>query len=117
MSSMETGSSFAAREAFGCEVRSDGDVVRVEAFGALDMATVPRLRERIAELRDGGCRRFIVDLRRLAFMDSSGLRLMLELSAEARRDGISVGIVPGGPAIQRVFEITGTMELLPFVSS
>jgi len=37
---------------------------------------------------------------------------MLEL---ARWDGIPVGVVPGSPTIQRVFEITGTNRFLPFV--
>ncbi len=50
-------------------------------------------------------------------MDSSGLRLLLRWDAEARRDGFSLQLVPGPAPVQRVFELTGMTERLPFISS
>jgi anti-anti-sigma regulatory factor len=50
-------------------------------------------------------------------MDSTGLRLALEWHAAAREDGFEISFVPGEPAVQRVFEITGTSGLLRFVRS
>ena len=50
-------------------------------------------------------------------MDSTGLRLLLRWSETARTDGVALSIVPGGPAVQRVFELTGTLGALPFVAA
>lgn len=99
------------------DVLTERESVRVCPAGSLDMATAPGLRVRLDELRHAGFRRLILDLRRLEFMDSSGLRLMLALDAEARRDGFSVEVVAGPPAVQRVFEVTGTAALLSFAAA
>jgi hypothetical protein len=47
-------------------------------------------------------------------MDSSALRLILRWHAAAHRDGYSLSIVPGPNGVQRVFELTDTLDLLPF---
>ena len=101
-------------EAFHCEVQPERDAVRVRPTGALDMATAPVLDAELEELRAAGFRRVIVDLGRLHFMDSTGLRLLLQWEAHARQDGFSIALAPGPPAVQRVFEVTGTLQHLPF---
>jgi anti-anti-sigma factor len=102
-------------EPFSCAVQPERDAVRVFALGALDMATAPVLEAQLAELREAGFRRLILDLSRLDFMDSTGLRLILATDVAARGDGFSIAVVPGPPAVQRVFETTGTMNVVPFV--
>jgi len=97
-----------------CEVRPERDAVRVLPVGALDMATVPLLRTQIDELREAGFRHLILDLGRLEFMDSCGLRLILAVDAESRQDGFALSLAPGPRAVQRAFEVTGTTGLLPF---
>jgi anti-sigma B factor antagonist len=100
---------------FGCDVvRTDG-AVRVRLAGALDMATVPLLAAQLDALVADGERMVTVDLGGLAFMDSSGLRLLLDRAAHAREDGFGLAILPGPPAVQRVFAVTGTLEHLPFI--
>jgi anti-anti-sigma factor len=103
-------------EQLRCEVSRAGDVAELRLFGALDLATVPTVDARIAELREAGMRRVLLDLSSLEFMDSSGLRCILRLDGEARQDGFSLSLVPGPAAVQRVFEITRTTERLPFIS-
>lgn len=100
-----------------CEVVPERDVVRVRPVGSLDMATVPVLERRLEELLKAGFRRLIVDLSGLSFMDSSGLRLALKWHAAAQNDGFEIGFAPGPPSVQRVFELTGTTEHVPFVGS
>jgi anti-anti-sigma factor len=101
-------------EPFSCDVQPERDAVRVFAVGALDMATASVLEAQLAELREAGFRRLILDLSRLEFMDSTGLRLILAMDAAARGDGFSIAVVPGPPAVQRVFETTGTVGVVPF---
>jgi anti-anti-sigma factor len=55
-----------------------------------------------------------VDLSRLEFIDSTGLRLLLRYDAEARQDGFSFSLTPGPAAVQRIFELSGTFGLLTF---
>jgi anti-sigma B factor antagonist len=100
---------------FRCEVVPERDVVRVRAIGSLDMATAPVLEQRLEELRDAGFRRLIVDLGGLSFMDSTGLHLALKWHAAARQDGFEIGFAPGPRAVQRVFELTGLTERVPFI--
>ncbi|MGZ4232877.1 MAG: STAS domain-containing protein [Solirubrobacteraceae bacterium] len=82
-----------------------------------DIAAVQEINERLLALRAGGVRHVVLGLRRLTFMDSSALRLMLVWDAECYRDGISFTITPGPPAVQRVFEISGVLDRLPFSSA
>jgi anti-sigma B factor antagonist len=100
---------------FEVELVPERDGVRIVPAGALDMATVPILEAPLRQLRDSGVRRLLVDLRRLTFIDSTGLRLVLAYDADSRQDGFAFALIPGSPKVQRVFEITGTLDALPFV--
>jgi anti-anti-sigma factor len=102
---------------FRCDVVPESDAVRVRPIGSLDIATVPVLDQQLQELRKAGWRQLIVDLGGLSFMDSTGLHLALKWDAEARQDGFEIAFIPGQPAVQRVFEITGTNERMPFMLS
>jgi anti-anti-sigma factor len=48
-----------------------------------------------------------LDLRKLNFMDSTGLRLLVQADARARESGHRLAIVRGPEAVHRVLEITG----------
>jgi anti-sigma B factor antagonist len=100
-------------EVFRCHVARDGDVVRVTLAGELDLATAPEVEPALCS---NGVARRLLDLRDLTFMDSSGLRLILKAHAAARRDGWALEIVPGPPAVQRVFQICGVEDDLRFVA-
>ena len=102
---------------FLCAVHSERDAVRVSPVGELDLATAPTLDACLAELRDSGSRQLIVDLSQLDFIDSTGLQLLLQYDAEARQDGFSFALTSGPPAVQRVFELSGTLALLTFIDA
>jgi anti-sigma B factor antagonist len=83
--------------------------------GELDLNSAPRLEARVAELA-GTRPAVILDLRELAFTDSTGLRAILrarDLCAEHRCD---FGLIPGPPAVQRLFELTRLLDQLPFLA-
>jgi anti-anti-sigma factor len=103
----------AAGEVLSVHVEPDRDVVVVTPVGEIDMATAPQLATAVGELRAAGFRAFRIDLRRVTFLDSSGLRCLLELSA-ARAEGLRLTFVPGSPAVQRVVDLTCSGELLAF---
>jgi anti-anti-sigma factor len=104
-------------EPFRCEISHEHDGARIRPLGELDVATAPLLTAELDALRNAGHRHLIVDLGRLSFIDSSGLRCILACDAEARNDGFSIALIPGSPAVQRVFQLTNTEVHLPFIES
>jgi anti-sigma B factor antagonist len=101
-----------APERFRCEVEPERDAVRVVAIGELDIATALILRERIRELEEVGFAQIVLDLHRLSFIDSTGIRLMLDAHRMASENGIAIALIAGPPAVQRVFEVAGVTAAL-----
>jgi anti-sigma B factor antagonist len=60
-------------------------------------------------------RTLVLDLRRLKFLDSTGLRLIWSAHARARRCGRMFKVVPGSDAVKRIFRLTGMNERLDIV--
>ncbi|HEX9312653.1 MAG TPA: STAS domain-containing protein [Actinomycetota bacterium] len=87
------------------EVRREGDG-RFEVEGELDVSNAEQLGNALwAELRAGSS--VVVDLSGLAFMDSQGLRLLLQLALHAEAAGFGpVVLVNLSPAVRRVLEIS-----------
>jgi anti-anti-sigma factor len=75
--------------------------------GELDLDTAHELEDELALTRDERCRRLVLDLRGLRFMDSTGLRLVIRWDTLARQDGFEFAIVPGIDVVHRVFRLTG----------
>jgi anti-sigma B factor antagonist len=100
---------------FRCDVVREGDVLRITLAGELDLASAAKV-EPVLRDGDGDGAQRLLDLRELTFMDSSGLQLILAAHAAARRGGAKLEIVPGPPAVQRVFQICGVEDELRFVS-
>jgi anti-sigma B factor antagonist len=91
---------------FRVEIEPERDCVRVIPHGELDLATVAALQAQVDELRSDGIAAIVLDLRRLSFMDSTGLRLLLTLDAAARSDGFDFSIVDGEGPVRRLLELT-----------
>ena len=99
---------------FAIDVHPQREVVRVAPVGEIDLATVGPLRERIGELLAAGFSRLTLDLRGVTFMDSTGLRLVLELVQASRDDHWKLSVVEVPHAVQRVFELSGVLDAVPF---
>jgi anti-anti-sigma factor len=78
------------------------------------MATVGLVAEELTDLRDVGFESLVLDLRRLQFMDSSGVHLILDADGYARTNGHDFAVIPGPPVIQRLFELSGVGGHLRF---
>jgi len=99
--------SFRPPEPFRCDVRRAEETTFVEVAGELDIDTADQVQERLAALREGGCPDVVLDLRPLTFMDSTGLRLVIEWDAAARADGFRFSVIPGEGPVRRLFKLTG----------
>lgn len=105
------------RGAFAVQADQRGDTHRVVLSGELDIAGVRAVEEAVARALDGRAATLELDLSQLSFLDSSGLRAILDVRDRARERDVALALVPGGPAVQRVFQITGLDEVLPFRGS
>ncbi len=109
----ETDGPFQPPESFHCESGQDGDRWWVQPAGELDLDTAPVVEQELTAARTAGAQSVVLDLRRLTFMDSTGLRLVIRWDTAAKADGFAFAIVPGTDVVQRVFRLTGMDEHLP----
>ncbi len=92
----------------------DDGTVRLSLEGELDLAGAPEMEASLTAAARENPARLIVDLSRLQFIDSTGLRLLLQADARAKERGYELVLRPGAQAVQRVFEVTGALAILRF---
>jgi anti-sigma B factor antagonist len=83
--------------------------------GELDLSTVGQVQEALERVEEASPPVLVVDLSKLAFLDSTGLRCLVTADERARDQGRRFVIVRGPDAVQRVFSITGLEERLEIV--
>jgi anti-sigma B factor antagonist len=88
--------------------------VTLALAGEMDMTTTPRLQKYLSTLAQTHQGAIVIDLRQLTFVDSTGIRALVAADRHARRDGWHLTILNGPPHVQRVFEISGLSDVLPF---
>jgi anti-sigma B factor antagonist len=79
--------------------------------GEVDVATAPRLRERLVGLVGEGRTRIVVDLEKVDFIDSTGLGVLVGALKRVRTNDGDLALVCTGPRILKVFEITGLTKV------
>ena len=90
------------------------DAVCVSLEGELDLSNVLHVEEEIRRVEK---RRpsLVLDLRRLRFIDSTGLRVIVSAHQRARNQGRRLKIVQGGDAVKRLFRLSGLERRFEFV--
>ena len=110
-------------EAFGepllepCRVlreRVDGTVF-VRVYGELDIACQDRLTEVLGALPEEGDTTVVLDMRGLEFVDSNGLRTLLEHQLRSQRQGWQFALIAprGHPA--KVIQMTGIDQVITII--
>ena len=59
-------------------------------------------------------RKIVLDLSELDFIDSMGIHFVVTAHQSAQAEGREFTIVRGGPEVDRIFELVGLGEVLPF---
>jgi len=93
-----------------------GDAYYVEPSGELDIATAEVLERelRVAEANDAET--IVLDLSGLAFMDSTGLRVVLDINERCGGEADRLRVIAGSPAVERLLDIVGLRERLPLIT-
>ena len=89
----------------------------LEVSGRVDAATAAQLKQQIEALFDEGRYRIVLDLARLEYVSSPGLRVLIEARKKAREwkitdlEGGDIRIANLPPRIKEVFDLTGFTSL------
>jgi anti-anti-sigma factor len=94
-----------ANDSVSIDVVDDGTIV---VKGDIDMAGAPLLEASILQVEDH--RPVVLDLEGVFFIDSSGLRSLLDAARRALGRGTDVVLRSVGPEVSRLLEITGTSD-------
>ncbi len=83
----------------------------VHLQGELDLGTAPQLRDELARLAADGARFVTVDMKDLAFIDSTGLSVLITGLKRLRQQGGDMALRSPTPSTRKVLEITGLTEV------
>jgi anti-anti-sigma factor len=90
-------------------------VAHVVLTGELDLSTIAKVEHELSRIEGEGPAVVALDLSRLTFLDSSGLRVIVSADQRARRENRRFVVVRGPDTVQRVFSITRLDQQLELV--
>jgi anti-anti-sigma factor len=82
--------------------------------GGLDRGSARTLEAEIERLCEEGVSGITLDLRKLTYIDSIGVAVIVFRCGLCQRRGYDFALIPGSRSIHRAFEQAGVSELLPF---
>ncbi len=94
-------------------VVGEGTDRTIHIEGTCDLASAPKLREALIELRPPDVLHVIVEVSGLEFIDSTGLGLLLGALRRLKEAGGSLKIAGAQGAVLRVLEITDLDKVIP----
>ena len=89
-----------------CEIQPFGDTLWIRPVGEIDLYSAHAVEDAVKKAFDARFPQLVIDLRRVTFVDSSGLRVFIEARQEALKREIELRVSPGPPRVQRIFEVT-----------
>jgi anti-anti-sigma factor len=89
----------------------------VALAGECDLHTGRQLRDVLTSEVSRGTRRMILDLGDLAFMDSTGMQVLLSVYTVLNVRGGTMALVSPQPVVARILELTGADQYLPVYDS
>lgn len=92
----------------------EGETHTICLFGELDLATAADVEQELERVEATDATAIVLDLSGLTFMDSTGVRLVVNAHTRSRAEHHSLTLLRGQAAVQRVMELSGVDELLPF---
>ena len=100
---------------FRAMVVDHGTTRTISLGGEIDIASAGAFNRALAAaLWEADFETVVLDFAEVTFIDSTGIRILLDAYATGVEDGIRLVLLPGPPAVQRLFEICGLTKALPF---
>lgn len=101
----------------GVEIQSriEAHDVVLEVRGELDLGSAPKLERKLREAEDSNPSRIVLDLSELAFMDASGISLVIRALRWADANGHRLALRPAPANVQRMLALAGLIDQLTFL--
>ena len=87
-------------------VSREGEVMVVDVTGQLIVGNRQELRKKVLDELRGGARRFLIDFTETAYIDSSGLGVLVSLSKKIREAGGELRLSSLSEDLRTLFELT-----------
>jgi anti-sigma B factor antagonist len=101
---------------FSIQIEHRGSSLLVSISGEFDLGATEQFRKVVQEITGKDVDDVEIDLRKVSFIDSTGLRMLVEAERITRERELTLRIVRGGSAaVERVLQITGLDKVLPLV--
>ncbi len=88
------------------DISRHGDVTIVEVTGQLIVGNRQELKDDVLELLGSGSRKFLIDFSDTAYIDSSGLGVLVSLSKKIREKGGEMRLSNLNEDLRTLFELT-----------
>jgi anti-anti-sigma factor len=93
------------------EVRESARSARLALYGEFDIAAAGAASDALEDLLGRGLDAVTVDLSGLDFMDSTGVKFLVDGRDKARELGVELSLVPGAGPASRVLIVSGVTAL------
>lgn len=90
--------------------KAEGSALTISLEGRLDTTTAPEFEKLLKGSLDG-VSELTLDMEKLEYISSAGLRVLLSAQKRMNRQGEML-LIHVGPAIMDIFEVTGFSEIL-----
>ena len=90
--------------------KQNASSLTIELEGRLDTTTAPELEKALTEALDG-VETLIIDLAKLEYISSAGLRVLLSAQKRMMKQG-EMKVIHVNDAIMEIFEVTGFSDIL-----
>lgn len=95
-------------DAFAIVVCHDSGHPVVRVRGEIDMSNAGTFTEALRALADVGEREVVLDLASVTFIDSTGIRALLD----GHRSGLELRLIAASPVVDRILDLAGIDALL-----
>jgi anti-sigma B factor antagonist len=91
-----------------------GEATVIALQGKLDIASERCLEQALRRALATSCTEIVIDLRGLEFIDAAGMKVLLNARDHMVECGSRLFLTPGPSGVQRMFQLTGTLDLFSF---
>jgi anti-anti-sigma factor len=98
---------------FGMAIEHRGPTVVIRLDGELDRNVSREFERRMRDVYSIAAEQLVIDLRKVLFVDSTGLSLLLSVWKESQRVGFELILVRAPEKVRRLFETTRIAPVLP----
>lgn len=101
---------------FSADLRADSEAATIALGGDITIAAEGQLADVYSRAATTGAMTVILDFSEVAYINSTGIALIVRLLADARRDGRVVRALGLSPHYVEVFEITRLSDYMQIIS-